>query len=122
MFRWLIAVLRGMEIVSKTFRDDRHQAKFQKGSPTEGPEEEFLGALNGKRNGIYSRDGAHTGPFRGDAKRTTRLRNLDGYGSTGEIAATSPDGAATPNLFASFHRSIDRVDALHRVGEAEAFS
>jgi hypothetical protein len=37
-----------MEIVPKAFRDDRDQAKLQKGSPPERPEKELSGALNGK--------------------------------------------------------------------------
>jgi hypothetical protein len=53
-----------VDIAPKTFRDDRDQAKLQKGSPLEWPEEELPGALDGKRNGIYGGDGAHMGPFR----------------------------------------------------------
>jgi hypothetical protein len=53
-----------VDVAPKAFRDDRDQAKLQKRSPVEWPEEELPGALNGKRNGIDGRNGAHMGPFR----------------------------------------------------------
>ena len=57
-----------MEIAAGTFSDDGDQAKLQKGSPIEGPEEEIPGALNGERNGIDCGDRAHFKTFPGTAK------------------------------------------------------
>ena len=64
MSQRMTTMRRGMEIASNTFRDDRDQAKLQIGSPVEWPEEKLPGALNGGRNGIHGRDGAHMRPFR----------------------------------------------------------
>jgi hypothetical protein len=50
---------RRIEIVPEPFCDDGDQAKLQIGSPVEGSEEEFPGALKGKRNSIGGRDSAH---------------------------------------------------------------
>src|SRR5580658_1450214 len=54
-----------MEVAPKAFRDHCDQAKLQIGSQVERPEKELPGALDGRRNSIGSRDGAHLSPFQG---------------------------------------------------------
>lgn len=87
-----------MEPAGKTLGDDGHQSELQVVSPREWPEEEFLCALNGRRDGIGGRDSAHMSPFRGrhtvqetyaDIMREVpqpgaelRDRHSDGYDST----------------------------------------
>src|SRR5580698_3969866 len=56
---------RRAEIPPHPFRNDRHQSQLQKGAPFEWPEEQLLGAFNGKRNSIDSGDGLHWRPFSG---------------------------------------------------------
>jgi hypothetical protein len=64
-----------VEVAAQAFGDDGDQAELQKGSPVEGPEEEVPGALDGERDGIDCRDGAHCKTFPAKERRCRELRN-----------------------------------------------